>query len=454
MSKPKFFRDPVHLQIRFEDIDLGGLCPSENPNAALSWSVRKVIDTPAFQRLRHIRQNGLANLVFHGAEHSRFSHSMGVLHLARRMYEKLCANSSRSYEDEWALQVAVAALVHDTGHGPFSHAIEDVLKGIDKKFKHETMTLRFIEEPDSSIHQVLVGVDGSLPGKISAFFDLKRRDNDHFAYKIVSSQMDADRLDYVQRDALFSGIRGHGFDIERLLDLIFVIDGKNIGVHRSAIEALEGYLTSLDQMWRAVYYHQGNRAASVMLNALLRRATELHLDGDISVFPDVRGRKHPLASLLENGDQISLEDYLRLTDATVWMLMDEWVEHGDFALSMLAQRILNRDLLKSIPIQSGKVKAAMELSKRAEEATKELFKECENAERYFYAFDEPSRTSYKSYDWKADAPDNSIWLTDGAGNDQPIEDYDESGIITALKDARQFDRIFVDGRVRAQLVEN
>jgi HD superfamily phosphohydrolase len=242
MSRPKFFRDPVHLQIRFEDVNLDAACPAAPHTARQSWLARKIIDCPIFQRLRFIRQNGLANLVFHGAEHTRFTHSIGVGYLAEVMHDRICRNMGEQQDDGTKLSTVVAALIHDLGHGPFSHTMEEILAENGVAFDHEKMTLRYILEQDSEVHRLIRTVDAELPQRLAKFFDKTLRDEDHWSYKIVSSQLDADRLDYLHRDALFAGIRGHGFDLERILDLLSHHDGKSIGVERGALEAIERIL--------------------------------------------------------------------------------------------------------------------------------------------------------------------------------------------------------------------
>ena len=454
MTKSKFFRDPLHLQIRFESVDLSAACPDDSIDSRISWALQKIIDTEAFQRLRHIRQNGLANMVFHGAEHSRFSHSMGVSHLARRMYSKLCLNSSINENDDKKLQVAIAALVHDLGHGPFSHTMEEILKKNNVPFHHESMTLRFINDEESEVNSILKSIDNNLPYKISKFFDKKidGREDD-FIYKIVSSQMDADRLDYVQRDALFCGIRGHGFDLERLLDLIFVLDHRNIAVHRNGIEAVEGYLVTLDQMWRAVYYHQAVRSCSVIVTSLFKRAFRLFTDGDQTIFP-TDGKDHPMSLLFKEGKNISLETYLRLSDATAWDLINRWRNNDDMVLKDLSNRIAKRNLLKSVTLDSLSINKTQEIITKAKELTKKQMPDIDQVDEYYVVIDDPTRTSYNKYDWKPEGPNNSIWLTGGeSGKDCPIEDSDESGLIGALKNPRHFERLFVTSEVRKLLLK-
>lgn len=125
MARPKLFRDPVHGQIRFEDVDLRQPAPTDGGwSKRGNWLLRKLIDTQEFQRLRFIRQNGLANFVFHGAEHSRFSHSMGVAYLAHEMHDRIVRNMGEQPDEQWELSLGAASLLHDIGHGPFSHTLE------------------------------------------------------------------------------------------------------------------------------------------------------------------------------------------------------------------------------------------------------------------------------------------------------------------------------------------
>src|SRR6185369_10703557 len=141
MARPKFFRDPVHGQIGYDAVDLASPPPEGGrPDASLSWLIRRLIDCPEFQRLRQIRQNGLVNLVYHGAENSRFGHSMGVCHLAREMYCRIVRNMGEPIDVRRSLATCGAALLHDIGHGPFSHVLEEILTSCGIPFSHEWMT--------------------------------------------------------------------------------------------------------------------------------------------------------------------------------------------------------------------------------------------------------------------------------------------------------------------------
>lgn len=454
MTRPKFFRDPIHLQIRFDPVLLEAVPVNPTPDQAVSWLLRKLIDTQSFQRLRLIRQNGLANYVFHGMEHSRFSHSMGVSYLARSMFARINRNLSQERDPQHHLDVAAASLLHDIGHGPFSHTLEHVLGDLGIEFDHEVMTENFITDQDCEVGKILSELDGGLAGRLVPYFDKKKRKQDHWTYKIVSSQMDADRLDYVQRDATFAGLRGHGFDIERIFDLLGVHDGTCIAVDRGAIEAVEAYLVMIDQLYRAIYYHKAVRSAAQMFSSAVRRAVTLFLNGDKLVFPTINGNEHPLVGLVKQGEKVPLASYVRLTDATVWFLLDIWSSHPDKTLAFLSLSILKRDLFKTISItETSHAKVTAQLDKAREIASKH-FSDLSDAGAYLVAIDEPSRTSYKGYDFGRDAFDESIWLTGDGKADRPLEDTDESKIVSALKQVRYFPRLVVPKVVKDELTKS
>ncbi len=413
--RPKFYRDPVHGQIRYDSTDLGAKRPPRDAQKRNGWLLRRLIDTPEFQRLRHIRQNGLANFVFHGAEHSRFSHSMGVAHLAAEMYDRIVRNMGESVDDERRLLTSAAALLHDIGHGPFSHTIEEILRDSDIPFDHERLSERFIEEDGSSVAQTLQAVGKEFPSKVAVFIDKKRRKKDHWTYRLVSSQLDADRLDYLLRDAKCAGLQGYGFDLPRLLDMLQHLDGIRIAVDRRAIEAVEGYLLSLDQMYRAVYFHHTVRAGNCLLSSVLRRAFELHKRGRCTIpKKDMSGRTHPLYSLFSQGLDIDLEHYARLGEYHLWVLIEAWQANKDHILSDLSRRLMARRLFKTIEVDPTKYRDLQEIKEKAKRlALRALDHVDVDTVGYYVSVDEPSRTSYKRYDWRREAGDESIWIVGG-----------------------------------------
>ncbi|NBO94060.1 MAG: HD domain-containing protein, partial [Planctomycetia bacterium] len=199
---PKVFRDPVHNLIAFEDTPIDRL-------------LLDLINTREVQRLRRIKQMGVSELVFPGANHSRFAHSLGVLHTARMFLDQLQRCQGQSLPDEQQSLVLCAALLHDVGHGPFSHVFEQVTGRA-----HEAYTLAIIQDPETQVHQCLRAYDRQIPEKLALFFDDETEDEGKMpAYlkRIVSGQLDADRCDYLLRDSHATGTNYGNFDLAWML---------------------------------------------------------------------------------------------------------------------------------------------------------------------------------------------------------------------------------------------
>lgn len=445
MARPRLFRDPIHLQLRYERAQ--GAALPEPGRKRLGWVIQKIIDSPEFQRLRHIRQTGLANVVFHGAEHSRFSHSMGVAHLAAEMYGHICRNMDQAADEGDLLATAVAALLHDVGHGPFSHSLEDILRDTGVDFDHEKMTVRIIEE--SSIRTSLDLVGAAFATDVASYIDKKKRAADHWRYKLVSSQLDADRLDYLLRDAAAAGLRGHTYDLSRLLDMIQHLDGKRIAVHRRGLETVEGYLVALDQMYRAVYYHHTIRAASVLLGSVLQRAVELVRAGDTSIVPEA----NPFRAVLEEGHACDLAEYVRLGEFHVWSCVESWQFGKDACLADLSKRVMQRRLFKTMELDATKPGRISKIEKLAQElACKHVAGVTPQTAHLYVRIDDPTRISYRQYDWSSEAPDESIWICDRAKS-WPIEQHPGSHIIDALKRTAYFPRLIFAPEIREPLLD-
>lgn len=449
VGRPKLFRDPVHDQISYAGTPLAAALP-DTADERLSWVVRRLINAREFQRLRHIRQNGLANMAFHGAEHSRFSHSMGAAHVAGLMYDRINRNMGLAPCDDVRLATTAAALIHDVGHGPFSHTLEEILP----QFKHERMTQRFIEEP-SDINSILNEVDPQFPRAIAGFVMHSKRHNEHWAYRIVSSQLDADRIDYLLRDALCAGVTAN-FDVSRLLQMLLAHSKGRIAVDRRATEAVEGYILALDQMYRVMYFHHTVRAATCLFNATVRRAFDLFRDAGASdLMPDSGGEPHPLRALFEKGQAVELMHYSRLGEFQIWTLIESWQRSSDGVLRDLSNRLMRRVLPKSIDVEkSTKVSEVQSLIEKAKDAAIQVMPGVDRSNvDYYVMFDEQDRTSYKLYDWSAEEDaDESIWMIGPPKKPRPIEQEDSS-IVTALKNTRHFNRLVFPEEIRARLLE-
>lgn len=318
----KLFRDPVH-----DIISLDLAVPQERMLFAL-------VCTPQVQRLRRIRQLGLANLIYPGAEHSRFAHSLGVAHMARRILYQVTDNQP---SEEIAAVTLAAALLHDIGHGPFSHAIETVT-GVD----HEHISAAVLRDPGSEVHHILRLVDPTLPDKVAALIshDTPRT----FYGDIVSSQIDADRLDYILRDGLATGVKINNYDLERILSTLEAHQD-HLVVSLRAKEAVEGYLLARFHMFKQVYLHKAVRAAEKMLEAAMARAAEL-----------LRQHKEPpgtppgpLRQLL-SGKPVEPLDFMDIDDTDVWVMLKGWQRSDDATLRELALGLTQRHLYKTLQI--------------------------------------------------------------------------------------------------------
>src|SRR5205814_3670268 len=245
----KIIRDPVHDCIAFR---------LERGVDALLF---RLLNTVEIQRLRRIRQLGMASLAYPGADHSRYSHSLGVMETARKIIEQL--RRSFYINEEQETICLSAALLHDLGHGPFSHVFERVT-GIH----HEDLTHRVIVDPDSEVNRVLAEHDPALPQKIIEF--LNCRPTRTFVCDIISSQLDADRFDYLLRDNLMTGSRYGGYDLEWLLHALTIDEScDRLAIHWKGVSAVEAYLQARFNMYRNVYFHKVVRSAEGMLKLAL-----------------------------------------------------------------------------------------------------------------------------------------------------------------------------------------
>ncbi|HSN99062.1 MAG TPA: HD domain-containing protein [Candidatus Nanopelagicales bacterium] len=457
MQRPYIFRDPVHGDIGFARDGLHEL-------------IRKVVDEELFQRLRGIKQNGVLNLVFHGAEHSRFTHSLGAAHVAGLMYDAACRNSGLTVDKEQRKHTVLAALLHDAGHGPFSHLLEEILG--KKRFHHETLTARILIEPGSPIGAHLRAHDRDLPEKLLPFVDDKKWKPRRWYHSIVSSQLDADRLDYTARDAMMAGVVSHRFDRDRLIGSLYVwrepqgpgdpadrAPREHLAVDDRAHDVVENYLLALYHLYRSIYLHHTVRAASWLLNAALRRARQLcKTDSGLlaQIFPELGGRRDPLWALMEEGHEVSLEEYARLDEAHVWGLVQRWRSAEDATLRDLCDRLKQRRFLKAIDIAAtATIGEALEMKQKATERFQRERPEFDAAS--YVHIDEISRENYKPYRWGKRRGDDSgadpIWLVSKNGVGRPLED--EAKTMIELLDTRfAIRRLIVPDEIRTALTRD
>jgi HD superfamily phosphohydrolase len=310
----KIFNDPVH---GFIEVPRGLLLD--------------LIDHPWVQRLRRIRQLGLASLVYPGATHSRFSHALGALHLTRQALDTLRAKGVGITPQEYE-GALVAILLHDLGHGPFSHALEEqILEGIH----HESLSLALIE----SLNQQF---DGRLQTGLSIFRGLYPRP---FLHQLISGQLDMDRMDYLMRDSFFTGVAEGIVGTDRIIKTLQVGVGEHLVVEEKGIYSVEKFLIARRMMYWQVYLHKTSLSGERLIVQVLRRAREAFLAGRLRFCPP------SLAYFLERGpiDQIDdevLRHFTALDDNDLQYAFKQWISAPDGILSDLSRRMLNRQLFK------------------------------------------------------------------------------------------------------------
>ncbi|MFP7201911.1 HD domain-containing protein [Lysinibacillus halotolerans] len=311
LLEEKVFKDPVHRYVHVRD--------------QVIWDL---IGTKEFQRLRRIRQLGTTYLVFHGAEHSRFNHSLGVYEIVRRITDDIFRGRPEWDEGE-RLLILCAALLHDLGHGPFSHAFENVFQT-----DHEYFT-RQILLGETEVNGVLKRVSEQFPEMVAQVIE-KKYPNE-LVVSLISSQIDADRMDYLQRDAYYTGVSYGHFDMERILRVMRPRNGQVL-IKSSGMHAVEDYIMSRYQMYLQVYFHPVSRSAEVLLNNILKRVKQLNEKN----YPFIVEPVH-FKAFFENN--INLDDYLALDEYILLTYFQYWTKEQDSILSDLCTRFMNRKLL-------------------------------------------------------------------------------------------------------------
>lgn len=323
LKREKVFRDPVHnyVYVKYQVI-------------------LDLINTSEFQRLRRVHQLGTTSLIFHGAEHSRFSHSVGVYEIARRIIESFQKNFPSKHpgdglwDDSEKMVALCAALLHDVGHGAYSHTFEHIFGT-----NHEQITQAIITSPTTEINQVLRRVSPDFPEKVASVIN-KTYPNKQVV-EMISSQLDADRMDYLLRDAYNTGVKYGTFDLSRILEVMRPYqDG--ICFEMNGMHAVEDYIVSRFQMYQQVYFHPVSRSMEVILNRLLKRA-KLIFSSEVQ-----SDQQTPYLLLPFFKGDFNLDDYLQLDDGILNTYFIHWKRYPDDILSNLASRFIDRKPLKSV----------------------------------------------------------------------------------------------------------
>lgn len=313
----KVFRDPVHNYINVDN-----------------EVIYNLINTKEFQRLRRIKQLGTTSYTFHGGEHSRFSHCLGVYEIARRITQKFEDKYADIWNPEESLVTMVAALLHDLGHGAYSHTFERLFQT-----NHEEMTCTIITSPETEVNAVLRQVSPEFPAAVASVINHTYPNKQ--VVQLISSQIDVDRMDYLLRDSYFTGTNYGEFDLTRILRVIRPTEN-GIAFRESGMHAVEDYVLSRYQMYMQVYFHPASRSMEVLLQNLLNRAKVLY-QAEKAFF---LASSPKLIPFFEH--QVSLADYLALDDGVMNTYFQSWIDGPDKILSDLAKRYIDRKVFKSI----------------------------------------------------------------------------------------------------------
>jgi HD superfamily phosphohydrolase len=360
--KRKIINDPVYGFITISD-DL----------------IFDIVAHPYYQRLRRIHQMALAYLVYPGAVHTRLHHSLGAYHLMCLAVTEL-RNKGTVISKEEEIAVKAAILLHDVGHGPFSHALENkFLSGVH----HETLSLQIMQVMNEDL-------GGQLKLAIEIFTGQYPR---KFLHQLISGQLDVDRMDYLTRDSFFTGVSEGVIGYDRILKML-VVHEDELMVEEKGIYSIEKFLVARRQMYWQVYLHKTVMSAEVMLGNILKRVRELSTNG-IEALKTGGATDFFLYNFDGKMNRETLNQFCQLDDIDFSFAVKRWSQHPDFVLSELCKRLLNRQLLK-IKLQAEPFEAA-EVQEKLADAAKQLGVDAATAS-YFVFTGTANNTMYQSQD--------------------------------------------------------
>ncbi len=418
----RIYRDPVHNIIRLRtETDEGRL-------------MVRLIDSKEFQRLRRIKQLGLALYTYQGAEHSRFTHSLGVLHLMTRVLDRLGEKYEISREDRAAARAA--ALLHDIGHGPFSHVMEKVLG-----FHHEAWTVRAVLSDETEVGRELRSHSVDLPERIAEI--IEGRFQPAALAQLVSSQLDVDRMDYLLRDSLMTGAKYGIYDLEWVINALAIDRERDrIYVEARGLFAVEEYLQARYYMFRQVYFHRTLRSAEAVLRSVLRRALKLLEAGR----PVWCASGTSFEKFLRR-EPLTLSEHLSMDDSDVIFHVKQWQQSSDPVLSDLSQRFVNRRLFKAIDVDmpneehEGFLKAAREVT-----GARGF-----DPEYYFIEDHAGDVPYYDYYTAEGDEPKARIYVEDGYARPRIREISEVSESVRGLARGYQLHRVCFPPEVKDEV---
>lgn len=360
--------------------------------------ILNLINHPVFQRLRRIRQLSLSSQVYPGAMHTRFHHALGALYLMTETLEVLRRKQIPISDEEYEAAL-VAILLHDVGHGPFSHALE---KEIIRNLHHEHMSIALMEFLNREY-------DGKLTLAIEMFKDTYSR---HFFHQLISGQLDMDRMDYLMRDSFFTGVMEGTIGADRIIKTLNVSDNQLV-VESKGIYSVENFIMARRLMYWQVYLHKAAIAAEAMLVKVLKRVRLLVENGEKVFLGEDLAFFLQNPSISESLNDEVLHHFICLDDSDITYSIKQWQSAKDRVLSALCKMLINRNLLK-VNLQNEPVSAELLQKERAEFCLKTGFTQEEAA---FFVFE--GKVSNQAYDYNSGEP-IMIWYKNGEIKDFAI----------------------------------
>jgi HD superfamily phosphohydrolase len=394
----------------------------------------RLIDAPEFQRLRRIKQLGLALYTYQGAEHSRFTHSLGVLHLMTRVLDRLGEHYKISEADRAAARAA--ALLHDVGHGSFSHVMEKVLD-----FHHEAWTVRAVLSEETEIGRVLRSYSEELPHRVASIIEGKFQPA--ALAQLVSSQLDVDRMDYLLRDSLMTGAKYGIYDLEWIINALQIDEeGDRIYVAARGLYAVEEYLQARYYMFRQVYFHRTLRSAEAVLRSVLRRALALLETGEeVWCAPGTAFEK------VLRREPLTLKEHLEMDDSDVLFHVKQWQSSSDTVLNDLSRRFIGRQLFKAIDLDMPEAERADFLA-----AALHAVKSAGFAPEYYFIEDHAGDIPYYNYYTAEGAePKARIYVEDGYAHPRIREISEVSDAVRGLQRGYQLHRVCFPPEVKEEV---
>src|SRR6202165_3207605 len=394
----------------------------------------RLIDTPEFQRLRRIKQLGLGLYTYQGAEHSRFTHSLGALHLMTRILDQLSDRYEIAAADCAAARAA--ALLHDVGHGPFSHAMEKVLA-----VHHEQLTMQAVTSQDTALCTALRSYSEELPERVASIIEGTFKPA--ALAQLVSSQLDVDRMDYLLRDSLMTGAKYGLYDLEWIINALQIDqEGDRIYVAARGVYAVEEYLQARYYMFRQVYFHRSLRSAEAVLRSALRRALELvEKEQPVWSAPGTSFEK------ILRRQSLNITEHLEMDDSDVVFHMKQWQRWGDPVLSDLSERFVGRRLFKAIDLDMPKAERNDFLDAARAVVVRGGF-----MPEYYFIEDRASDVPYYGY-YTAEGvePRTRIYVEDGYAHPRLREISEVSEVVRGLGRGYELHRICFPAEVKDEV---